>query len=75
MKKRQSGIETKEVVVHGKNYIMTGIETRNSIDLSTVKKRVKNYVWFESKIGTEKNVDIVNIEKRNPLNSSDRHYH
>ena len=25
MKKRQSGIETKEVVVHGKNYIMTGI--------------------------------------------------
>lgn len=64
IKKKQSGIETKEVIVHGKNYIMTGIETRNSIDLSTVKKRIKNYVWYESKIGTEKNVDIVNIEKR-----------
>ena len=64
VKKKQSGVETKEVIVHGKNYIMTGIETRNSIDLSTVKKRIKNYVWYESKIGTEKNVDIVNIEKR-----------
>lgn len=64
MKKKQSGVETKEVIVHGKNYIITGIETRNSIDLSTVKKRIKNYVWYESKIGTEKNVDIVNIEKR-----------
>ena len=54
MKKRQSGIQTKEVIVHGTNYIMTGIETRNSIDLSTVKKRVKNYVWFESKIRNRK---------------------
>ena len=43
---------------------MTGIETRNTIDLSIVKKRIKNYVWYESKIGIEKNVDIVNIEKR-----------
>ena len=64
VKKTQSGIETKEVIVHGKNYIMTGIETRHSVDLTTVKKRAKNYVWFESKIGTEKDVDIVNIEKR-----------
>ena len=64
IKKKQSGVEIKEVIVHGKNYIMTGIETRNSIDLSTVKKRIKNYVWYESKIGTEKNVDVVNIEKR-----------
>lgn len=63
-KKRSSLTGSKEVIVHGKNFIITGKETKDIVDESTVKKRAKNYVWYESKIGTEKKVDIVNIEKR-----------
>ena len=66
LKRKESGIEVKHVVYSGKKFVLTGKETKDAFDETTVKKRDRNYVLFESKLGTEKRVDIIGLEKKLP---------
>ena len=66
LKRKESGIEVKHVVYAGKKFVLTGKETKDAFDETTVKKRDRNYVLFESKLGTEKRVDIIGLEKKLP---------
>ena len=66
LKRKESGIAIKHVVYSGKKETLIGKETKDAFDETTVKKRDRNYVLFESKLGTQKRVDIVGLEKKMP---------
>ena len=66
LKRKESGVEIRHVVYAGKKDVVIGKETKDAFDETTVKKRDRNYVLFESKIGTEKRLDIVGYEKKKP---------
>ena len=66
LKRKESGVEIRHVVYAGKKDVVIGKETKDAFDETTVKKRDRNYVLFESKLGTEKRVDIIGLEKKLP---------
>ena len=66
LKRKDSGVEVKHFVYTGKQFVLTGKETKDAFDETTVKKRDRNYVLFESKLGTEKRVDIIGFENKKP---------
>ena len=55
LRRTKSGIQTKNIVITEKDGTkITEKQIKEVIEESTVKRRKKNYVMYESKLGTEK---------------------
>ena len=64
LRRTKSGIQTKNIVITEKDGTkITEKQTKEVIEESTVKRRKRNYVMYESKLGTEKKSEITSISK------------
>ncbi len=65
IKRTQSGIEKKNIVVTGKDGSkIVKRQTEEKFEESGVTKKKRNYVMYESKLGTEKNTQITKIQQQ-----------
>ena len=65
--RRKSGLDIKAIVVSGKDgskIIKKKMTER--FEETTVKRKKRNYVMYESKLGTEKNTEIKSVHKPKP---------
>ena len=63
IKRTQSGSEKKKVLMSRKDLLITSKETEEKFEESEVKRRKRNYIMYESKLGTDKNVEITKVSK------------
>ena len=63
IKRTQSGSEKKKVIMSRKDLLITSKETEEKFEESEVKRRKRNYIMYESKLGTDKNVEITKVAK------------
>ena len=67
LERRKSQLDIKDVVVSGKDGSrIIQKKVTEKYEETTVKRKKKNYVMYESKLGTEKNTQIKSIEKPKP---------
>ena len=65
IKRTKSGIEKKDIVVTGKDGSkIVKRQTEEKFEESGVTKKKRNYVMYESKLGTEKNTHITKIQQQ-----------
>ena len=65
IKRTKSGIEKKNIVVTGKDGSkIVKRQTKEKFEESGVTKKKRNYVMYESKLGTEKNTHITKIQQQ-----------
>ena len=63
IKRTQSGSEKKKVIMSRKDLLITSKETEEKFEESEVKRRKRNYIMYEAKLGTDKNVEITKVVK------------
>ena len=67
IKRQTGGTEKKEVIIGGKNGAKTVVhETEEKFEETAVLRKKRNYVMYESKLGTEKNTEITQIAAPKP---------
>ena len=67
IKRQTGGTEKKETIVSGKNGAKTVVhETEEKFEETAVLRKKRNYVMYESKLGTEKNTEITQIAAPKP---------
>ena len=67
IKRQTGGTEKKETIVAGKNGAKTVVhETEEKFEETAVLRKKRNYVMYESKLGTEKNTEITQIAAPKP---------
>ena len=67
LERRKSQTNIKNIVISGKDGSkIIQQKTEEKYEETTVKRRKKNYVMYESKLGTEKNIQTQSIEKPKP---------
>ena len=67
IKRQTGGTEKKEVIIGGKNAAKTVVhETEEKFEETAVLRKKRNYVMYESKLGTEKNTEITQIAAPKP---------
>ena len=67
IKRQTGGTEKKEVIIGGKNGAKTVVhETEEKFEETPVLRKKRNYVMYESKLGTEKNTEITQIAAPKP---------
>jgi len=67
IKRQTGGAEKKETIVSGKNGAKTVVhETEEKFEETAVLRKKRNYVMYESKLGTEKNTEITQIAAPKP---------
>jgi len=65
IKRTKSGIEKKNIIVTGKDGSkIVKRQTEEKFEKSGVTKKKRNYVMYESKLGTEKNTHITKIQQQ-----------
>ena len=65
LQRRKSGVDVNKIIIAGKDGSkITKRETAEKFEETTVKRKKKNYIMYESKLGTEKNVDITREQMR-----------
>ena len=65
IKRTKSGIEKKDIIVTGKDGSkIVKRQTEEKFEESGVTKKKRNYVMYESKLGTEKNTHITKIQQQ-----------
>jgi len=65
IKRTKSGIEKKNIIVTGKDGSkIVKRQTEEKFEESGVTKKKRNYVMYESKLGTEKNTHITKIQQQ-----------
>jgi hypothetical protein len=64
LERRRSGIDVNQIILATKDGSkITKKETAEKYEETTVKRKKRNYIMYESKLGTEKNTQIIGIEK------------
>ena len=67
IKRQTGGTEKKETIIGGKNGAKTVVhETEEKFEETAVLRKKRNYVMYESKLGTEKNTEITQIAAPKP---------
>ena len=67
IKRQTGGTEKKETIVAGKDGAKTVVhETEEKFEETAVLRKKRNYVMYESKLGTEKNTEITQIASTKP---------
>ncbi len=67
IKRQTGGTEKKETIVAGKDGAKTVVhETEEKFEETAVLRKKRNYVMYESKLGTEKNTEITQIAAPKP---------
>ena len=62
IKRQTGGTEKKDTIISGKNGSKTVVrETEEKFEETAVLRKKRNYVMYESKLGTEKNTEITQI--------------
>ena len=64
IKRTKSGLERSKVILSKKDILITAKETKETFEESEVKRRKRNYIMYESKLGTDKNVEITKIQNK-----------
>ena len=64
IKRTKSGLERSKVILSKKDLLITAKETKETFEESEVKRRKRNYIMYESKLGTDKNVEITKIQHK-----------
>ena len=72
LQRRKSGIDVNKIIISGKDGSkITKRETAEKFEETTVKRKKRNYIMYESKLGTEKNTQItreqMKIKKPRPV--------
>ena len=65
-KKTDLGVKENKGVIHGKGGKFVVVEKEKKFEEAGVKRKKRNYVMYESKLGTEKNRDLKKIEEPKP---------
>ena len=65
-KKTDLGVKENKGVIHGKSGKFVVVEKEKKFEEAGVKRKKRNYVMYESKLGTEKNRDLKKIEEPKP---------
>ena len=65
-KKTDLGVKENKGVIHGKRGKFVVVEKEKKFEEAGVKRKKRNYVMYESKLGTEKNRDLKKIEEPKP---------
>ena len=64
LQRRKSGVDVNKIILAGKDGSkITKKETAEKYEETTVKRKKRNYIMYESKLGTEKNTQIIGVEK------------
>lgn len=64
LERRRSGIDVNQIILATKDGSkITKKETAEKYEETTVKRKKRNYIMYESKLGTEKNTQIIGVEK------------
>ena len=67
IKRQTGGTEKKDTIISGKNGSKTVVrETEEKFEETAVLRKKRNYVMYESKLGTEKNTEITRIAAPKP---------
>ena len=67
IQRRKSGLDVKDIVVSGKDgSTIKKKEMAEKYEETTVRRKKKNYVMYESKLGTQKNTEITTIAAPKP---------
>ena len=67
IKRQTGGTEKKDTIISGKNGSKTVVhETEEKCEETAVLRKKRNYVMYESKLGTEKNTEITQIAAPKP---------
>jgi len=67
IKRTKGSLENKKVIMAQKSgMLITAKETKETFEESEVKRRKRNYVMYESKIGSERNLEITKFLKDQP---------
>ena len=67
IKRQTGGTEKKQQIISGKNGAKTVVqETEEKFEETAVLRKKRNYVMYESKLGTEKNTEITQIAAPKP---------
>ena len=67
LERRKSGLDIKDIVMSGKDgSTIKKKEMAEKYEETTVRRKKKNYIMYESKLGTEKNTEITKIEAPKP---------
>ena len=67
IKRQTGGTEKKNTIISGKNGAKTVVhETEEKFEETAVLRKKRNYVMYESKLGTEKNTEITQIAAPKP---------
>ena len=67
IKRQTGGTEKKDTIISGKNGAKTVVhETEEKFEETAVLRKKRNYVMYESKLGTEKNTEITQIAAPKP---------
>ena len=67
IKRQTGGTEKKDTIISGKNGTKTVVhETEEKFEETAVLRKKRNYVMYESKLGTEKNTEITQIAAPKP---------
>ena len=65
LQRRKSGIDVNQIIIAGKDGSkITKKQIAEKFEETTVKRKKKNYIMYESKLGTEKNTQITREEKK-----------
>jgi len=64
LQRRKSGVDVNQIILAAKDGSkITKKETAEKYEETTVKRKKRNYIMYESKLGTEKNTQIIGVEK------------
>ena len=64
LQRRKSGVDVNKIILATKDGSkITKKETAEKYEETTVKRKKRNYIMYESKLGTEKNTQIIGVEK------------
>ena len=65
LQRRKSGVDVNKIIIAGKDGSkITKRQTAEKFEETTVKRKKKNYIMYESKLGTEKNTEITREQMR-----------
>jgi hypothetical protein len=72
LQRRKSGVDVNKIIIAGKDGSkITKRQTAEKFEETTVKRKKRNYIMYESKLGTEKNTEItreqMKIQKPRPV--------
>lgn len=64
LQRRKSGVDINQIILATKDGSkITKQQTAEKYEETTVKRKKRNYIMYESKLGTEKNTQIIGVEK------------